>query len=86
MLLSQPLISSTRFEAAATALGPVTAAATADASVQIKAALNQAVAIAVRECRAASSGDALEKIIFACFDANMLALYEAALAESRPCP
>ena len=48
--------------------------------------LVQAVAIAVRECRAASCHAAFEKIIFACFDANMLALYEAALAESRPCP
>lgn len=44
--------------------------------------LKQAVAIAVRECRAAAAGDALEKIIFVCFDANMLALYEAALAET----
>jgi O-acetyl-ADP-ribose deacetylase len=41
--------------------------------------LEQAVAIAVRECRA--NGGAVEKIIFACFDANMLALYEAALAK-----
>ena len=44
--------------------------------------LDQAVAIAVHECRAVASGDALEKILFACFDANMLALYEAALAET----
>ena len=42
--------------------------------------LEQAVAIAVRECRAASHDDVLEKIIFACFDAAMLARYEAALA------
>lgn len=41
--------------------------------------LEQAVAIAVRECRAAA-GD-FEQIIFACFDANMLALYEAGLAK-----
>jgi O-acetyl-ADP-ribose deacetylase len=42
--------------------------------------LEQAVGIAVSECRAAA-GD-FEKIIFACFDANMLALYEAELAKS----
>lgn len=42
--------------------------------------LEQAVAIAVRECRAAA-GD-FEQIIFACFDANMLALYEAELAKT----
>jgi O-acetyl-ADP-ribose deacetylase len=41
--------------------------------------LEQAVAIAVRECRA--HGDTLERIVFACFDANMLALYQAALAK-----
>lgn len=41
--------------------------------------LEQAVAIAVRECRAAASD--FEQIIFACFDANMLALYEAELAK-----
>ena len=41
--------------------------------------LEQAVAIAVRECRANS--DSVEKIIFACFDANMLALYETELAK-----
>lgn len=40
--------------------------------------LEQAVAIAVRECSANS--DALGKIIFACFDAKMLALYQAELA------
>ncbi len=44
--------------------------------------LAKAVAIAVRECRAASRDAAFEKIIFTCFDANMLALYEAALAEN----
>jgi O-acetyl-ADP-ribose deacetylase (regulator of RNase III) len=43
--------------------------------------LAQAVAIAVRECRAAAHGDTFERIIFACFDARMLALYEAALAQ-----
>ena len=42
--------------------------------------LEQAVAIAVRECRAAA-GD-FEQIIFACFDAKMLALYEAELAKT----
>jgi O-acetyl-ADP-ribose deacetylase len=42
--------------------------------------LAQAVAIAVRECRAVAHDDAFEKIIFACFDAHMLALYQAALA------
>lgn len=41
--------------------------------------LAQAVAIGVRECRAAA-GD-FEKIIFACFDAKMLALYETELAK-----
>ncbi len=41
--------------------------------------LEQAVAIAVRECQA--NGDAVEKIIFTCFDPNMLALYEAELAK-----
>ncbi len=40
--------------------------------------LEQAVTIAVRECRAAPPS--IEKILFACFDAHMLALYEAALA------
>lgn len=40
--------------------------------------LEQAVSIAVRECSAAPSS--IEKILFACFDAHMLALYEAALA------
>lgn len=52
--------------------------------------LTQAVAIAVRECHAAvhdvyDSHDAhdseFEKIIFACFDADMLALYQAELAK-----
>jgi O-acetyl-ADP-ribose deacetylase (regulator of RNase III) len=44
--------------------------------------LEQAVAIAVRECRAAVQDDTFDEIIFACFDANMLALYEAELAKS----
>jgi O-acetyl-ADP-ribose deacetylase (regulator of RNase III) len=44
--------------------------------------LTQAVAIAVRVCRAAAHNDALEKIIFACFDAAMLALYQAELAKA----
>ena len=39
--------------------------------------LVQAVAIAVRECRALSAASPLEKIIFCCFDAGMLALYQA---------
>jgi len=43
---------------------------------------NEAVAIAVRECRAASHDSSFEKIIFACFDAKMLALYQAELATS----
>lgn len=42
----------------------------------------QAVAIAVRECRAASHTGTLEKILFCCFDADLLALYQAALAET----
>lgn len=44
--------------------------------------LEQAVAIAVRECRAVAHDDAFEKILFACFDANMLVLYQAELAKS----
>jgi O-acetyl-ADP-ribose deacetylase (regulator of RNase III) len=43
--------------------------------------LAQAVAIAVRECRAASATSNLEKIIFCCFDAGMLALYQTELAK-----
>ena len=43
--------------------------------------LEQAVAIAVRECHAATRDNTFEKIIFACFDAHMLALYEAELAK-----
>jgi O-acetyl-ADP-ribose deacetylase (regulator of RNase III) len=45
--------------------------------------LAQAVAIAVRECRAASHAGAFDKILFACFDTNTLALYEAALADTN---
>jgi len=44
--------------------------------------LEAAVAIAVRECHAVANGDRFEKIIFACFDAPMLALYQAELAKS----
>ena len=41
----------------------------------------EAVAIAVRECAAAASGgNGLERIVFACFDATMLALYADELA------
>jgi len=40
--------------------------------------LEQAVTIAVREC---AHSDSVEKIIFCCFDAQMLALYQAALAQ-----
>ena len=43
--------------------------------------LEQAVAIAVRECRAITHDAEFEKIIFACFDAAMLALYQAELAK-----
>ena len=43
--------------------------------------LEQAVVIAVHECRTASQDDTFERIIFACFDANMLALYETELAK-----
>ena len=43
--------------------------------------LQPAVAIAVHECRAAARDDAFERIIFACFDAHMLALYESELAK-----
>ncbi len=44
--------------------------------------LDSAVTIAVRECREASRSDAIERIIFVCFDSKMLALYAAALAQS----
>lgn len=40
----------------------------------------EAVAIAVRVCNDCKAGG-LERIVFACFDAGMLALYTAALAE-----
>lgn len=43
--------------------------------------LEQAVAIAVRECRAIIDDAEFEKIMFACFDADMLALYQAELAK-----
>lgn len=42
-----------------------------------------AVAIAVRECAAAAAGgNGLERIVFACFDATMLALYADELARN----
>lgn len=41
--------------------------------------LEQAVTIAVRECRAAARDNAFDKILFACFDASMYALYQAEL-------
>lgn len=41
--------------------------------------LEQAVTIAVRECRAAARDNAFDKILFACFDASMHALYQAEL-------
>lgn len=44
--------------------------------------LAQAVAIAVRECRALGNATSLEKIIFCCFDAAMLALYQTELAKT----
>lgn len=43
--------------------------------------LEQAVAIAVRECAQAAREDVFEKIIFCCFDARMLALYQQELAQ-----
>ena len=43
--------------------------------------LEQAVAIAVRECSAVVHDDTFEKIIFACFDAHTLTLYQAELAK-----
>jgi len=47
----------------------------------------EAVAIAVRECAAAASGgNSLERIVFACFDADMLALYASELARSATAP
>ena len=46
--------------------------------------LAPAVAIAVRECRAATVDEVFEKIIFACFDASLLALYQAELAKPSP--
>jgi len=41
--------------------------------------VQQAVRIAVHECRTVPDDAPIEKIIFACFDAGMLALYEAEL-------
>ena len=41
--------------------------------------LAQAVVIAVRECRSVATSGAFEKIMFCCFDASMLALYQAEL-------
>ena len=41
--------------------------------------LAQAVAIAVRECRAVAANCAVERITFCCFDAPLLALYQAEL-------
>lgn len=47
----------------------------------------EAVAIAVRECAtAAAAGNGLERIMFACFDAGMLALYTAELARNTTPP
>lgn len=43
--------------------------------------LNAAVAIAVRECLAASCDDAFDKIFFCCFDAHLFALYDTELAK-----
>lgn len=44
--------------------------------------LARAVTIAVRECAAAARRGGFDKIIFACFDAHMLGLYQAELARS----
>ena len=43
--------------------------------------LNAAVAIAVRECLAASHDNVFDKIFFCCFDAHMLALYDTDLGK-----
>lgn len=43
--------------------------------------LDKAVAIAVHECSAAARDTSIAQIIFACFDASMLARYQAALAK-----
>lgn len=43
----------------------------------------EAVAIAVRECAVATSGNGLERIVFACFDADMFALYAGELSRRR---
>ena len=42
--------------------------------------LEQAVAIAVRECRARAHDVCIDKILFACFEPSMLSLYQTALA------
>jgi len=43
--------------------------------------LAEAVTIAVRECRAAAGSDgSIHRIVFACFDASLLGLYESELA------
>ena len=42
--------------------------------------LEQAVKIALRECRAVKDNDTFERIIFCCFDAHMLDLYRTALS------
>ena len=43
--------------------------------------LSAAVAIALRECLAASRDDTFDKIFFCCFDTHMLALYDTELAK-----
>ena len=49
--------------------------------------LEDAVAIAVRECAAgAEAHPAIEKIVFACFDEKMLKLYQKALAKAPGYP
>ena len=44
--------------------------------------LEQAVKIAVRECRAVKDNNTFERIIFCCFDAHMLDLYRTALSKA----
>ncbi|HYH42898.1 MAG TPA: macro domain-containing protein, partial [Burkholderiales bacterium] len=45
--------------------------------------LEEAVGIAIRECREGlARHPAIEKITFACFDQNMLELYETALGKT----
>lgn len=43
----------------------------------------RAVTIAVRECRALADDAAIEKILFACFDTDMLTLYQTALTRQN---